>query len=83
MSGSVEKTEGASLDAGHAGEANEKRKEGINSSRGSLSEGDNYDSKEDKRLLRKIDGRFVDLSMFYSLTVTKIYLLISKGCYPY
>lgn len=65
MSGSVEKTEGASLDAGHAGEANEKPKQGISSSRGSLSEGDHYDSKEDKRLLRKIDGRFVNIYMFY------------------
>lgn len=62
MSSSVEKAEGASVDADHrASPTNAKREQGLSSSRGSLSGGDDYDSKEDKRLLRKIDGRFDDL----------------------
>lgn len=67
MSGSVEKTEGASVDAGLASQTNEKKKEAISSSRGSLADGVNYDTKEDRRLLRRIDGRFVDTVLIFSL----------------
>lgn len=57
----VEKAGGAGTDAGPTIDIERiaKREDGIVSSRGSVSEDVDYNSKEDQRLLRKIDGRFV------------------------